>query len=171
MFDFTKILLGSIFISGALYAEVGTLSRVIDGDTIKLGSKTIRLYGIDTPESKLNKRASRKINKCVGLTTSHMLKAGKLASNELSKLLKPGKKYKYEIIDTDRYGRLVANVFIDNRATVNNLLVFNGYAVPYYKYIKSRDERKIYKKLSSSAKKNNRGLYKSYSSVMNCLSK
>jgi len=56
----------------------------------------------------------------------------------------------------------------NNRTSINQVLVKDGYAVPYYKYIKA-DKRNIYRKLSKEAKRLNRGLYKSHSSSINCL--
>ena len=36
----------------AAQASAGELVRVIDGDTLKMGSDRIRLWGIDAPESR-----------------------------------------------------------------------------------------------------------------------
>ncbi len=34
--------------------EISGFAKIIDGDTIKINSKKIRLYGIDAPEKKTN---------------------------------------------------------------------------------------------------------------------
>ncbi len=52
------------FLSSSLYAQqTTTVVRVVDGDTLKVRywgkEESIRLIGIDTPESRVNKKAKR----------------------------------------------------------------------------------------------------------------
>ncbi|MAC84365.1 MAG: hypothetical protein CL624_09545 [Arcobacter sp.] len=163
-----KKLLLSIFVCSVAYAEVGTLSKVIDGDTVKFGQTTCRLAYIDTPESRKNKRLKRIVKSCSGVTINTMIAAGKKSTSYLKAKLKVGKQYKYTVVDIDRYKRSVCIIMINNRTSINQQLVKDGYAVPYYRYIKS-DKRNMYRKLSKEAKRLNEGLYKSHSSSINCL--
>lgn len=164
-----KIIAGILLGSITMFADVGTLSYVIDGDTVKMGDKTLRLSFIDTPESKSNARAKDKVNSCTGMTLNTMVKGGVLSKDYLKSLLKRGKQYKYDVTDKDRYGRFVALIYLDNKTTVNELLVKNGYATPFYKYIKDSKTSSYYSKLYRYAKSNNLGLFKVNSKILECL--
>jgi micrococcal nuclease len=55
----------SLFLSTNTYAQqTTTVVRIVDGDTLKVRywgkEESIRLIGIDTPESRVNKKAKRK---------------------------------------------------------------------------------------------------------------
>ncbi len=91
------------------------VSKVIDGDTIKLSNgQVVRYIGIDTPET----NHPRKGKECFG-------EEAKLANKKLVE----GKKVRLEkdISETDRYGRLLRYVFVDG-LFVNEYLVKQGYA-------------------------------------------
>ncbi len=52
------------FLSSSLHAQqTTTVTRIVDGDTLKIRywgkEESIRLIGIDTPESRVNKKAKR----------------------------------------------------------------------------------------------------------------
>ncbi len=115
-------------VSGQLY----TVSKVVDGDTIKVMiddvEQTIRLIGIDTPEVV----DPRKTVECYG----------KEASSQMKKLVE-GKQIKLESDpsqgNSDTYGRLLRYVQLSDGQLVNLLLIKNGYAFEYtyktpYKY-------------------------------------
>ncbi len=102
--------------------EHAVISKVVDGDTVKLESgETVRYIGIDTPETK----HPNKPVQCFG----------KEASNKNTELVE-GKEVLLEkdISDTDRYGRLLRYVYLPNpEATdeaifVNEYLIEQGYA-------------------------------------------
>lgn len=100
--------------------EQVVVSRVVDGDTIELqNGKTVRLIGIDTPETVDPRRP-------VGCF-------GKEASNETKNLL-TGRivVLQKDISQTDKYGRLLRFVFLplENGQTlfVNDYLVREGFA-------------------------------------------
>ncbi len=96
------------------------VTKVVDGDTFWVddGSekgKKVRLIGVDTPE------------------TLHPQKApepyGREAS-EFTKSLLEGKKVRleFDVDSLDRYGRLLAYVYLENGLFVNAELVRKGYA-------------------------------------------
>jgi endonuclease YncB( thermonuclease family) len=161
-------ILGLFLTSTALMAEVGKLTKIVDGDTVVFGKVKCRIINIDTPEAKPNNKAKRDAKKCKGVTVNRMVQAGKLASKHAKSILQIGKSYKYEVHGKDRYKRSLCVVKLNNRVTFNDKMVIDGYAVPYYKYIDASKQR-YYRKLSKSARVANRGLYKEYKEVMMCL--
>ncbi len=113
-------------------AEITGYAKVIDGDTIIINEKKIRLYGIDAPEK--NQICSKpwlsfdiitfnKDYEC-GLETTNLLK--KFVKNEILVCKKKS---------MDRYNRVVA-ICYKQRRDINSWLVRNGLAVAYAKYSK-----------------------------------
>jgi endonuclease YncB( thermonuclease family) len=96
-------------------------ARVIDGDTIAVGSKRVRLYGIDAPETE---------QRC-----ADGWPAGRIATAELQRLI-AGRTLSCETRDRDRYGRTVAVCHADG-LDINREMVERGMAWAYRKY--SRD--------------------------------
>jgi endonuclease YncB( thermonuclease family) len=98
------------------YELTGRVSRVVDGDTIELKSDgeryKIRLAGIDTPEKDQP--------------------WGKEAKKALSSKVKR-KDITVDVVDKDRYGRLVGKIYLDDRY-INKELVAEGYAWVYRQY-------------------------------------
>jgi len=95
------------------------VSRVIDGDTIKLRSgETVRYIGVDAPETRNTKTGIE----CFGE-----------ASSRFNVDLVEGKYVRLEkdVSETDRYGRLLRYVYINlngEDVMVNKYLLENGYA-------------------------------------------
>ncbi len=120
--------------------------RVVDGDTIVVSipkttfnnRKTLknlrfnlRLIGIDTPESKPNRRAkiqSKETDKDV----KTIVKLGKKAKAFTKNLVK-GYRYvflEFDLQPQDRYGRLLAYVWLPDGRMLNKEIICNGYAYP-----------------------------------------
>ena len=99
-FLFFIILFSSLLVS-MLIAEV----RVIDGDTIILDNKKVRLFGIDAPE---------KAQLCQD-SDGNNYKCGIVASEKLNELIfsSTNKTVNCENIDKDQYGRLISNCWVD----------------------------------------------------------
>ena len=124
---------------------------MIDGDTIRVccvfgDQVTVRYIGIDTPE------------------THHPMKGvehyGEEASDANRKLV-DGKtvSLEFDVEQRDRYGRLLAYVFLKDGTFVNAWLVENGYAVvmtipPNVKY------QELFLKLQREAREARRGLWR-----------
>lgn len=88
---------------------------VIDGDTIEIeGGKRVRYIGIDTPETV----DPRKPVQCFGKEASDKNK--ELVSGK-------GVRLEKDVSETDKYGRLLRYVYIEN-TFVNDYLVRQGYA-------------------------------------------
>ncbi len=116
-----------------------TVVRVIDGDTFicKLvnGKKEkIRMIGIDTPESRPNRKAKRDAIK-TGKSLKEIIEMGKKATKFTKRFLKKGKKIflEFDIEKRDRYGRLLAYVWLDKNTLFNELIIKKGFATVYTK--------------------------------------
>ncbi|MCP4263809.1 MAG: hypothetical protein GY774_40830 [Planctomycetes bacterium] len=98
-----------VFCTPALASDIALVTRVIDGDTIELATgKKVRYIGIDTPE----------INEPLGQEIAEYNRS--LVKNWKVRLV-------YDKDKHDRYGRLLAYVFVDD-VFVNALLVKHGLA-------------------------------------------
>jgi micrococcal nuclease len=92
------------------------VERVTDGDTIRLvGLGRVRLIGVDTPEVYGKQE-------CYGREASAFVK----------RLLHRGSEVRYRVgpEPRDRYGRLLAYVWLEDGRFLNLLLAEDGYAVP-----------------------------------------
>ena len=126
-------------------------AKVIDGDTIRISEKKIRLFGIDAPE---------KEQICKKIYLSFLIfdfqknyKCGEKSALALLNKLK-GKKVKCIIKENkDRYKRNIGICYVKNQ-DINKWLVKNGYAVAYKKYSKKYVLNEQY------AKKNKLGIWK-----------
>jgi len=113
--------------------EQATVERVVDGDTLLLRGNDgkrdyVRLIGIDAPES-------------VAEDESRNCEEGRIASEHLKSMLSSGQTIwlQKDVSDTDRYGRLLRYVWIEEPTDVtdesqvesrmlNAILVAQGYA-------------------------------------------
>ena len=118
--------------------RVNKVIKVVDGDTIDvmldLGfdimyKSRVRLFGIDTPES----RTSDKTEKKYGLMSKKFLQDELKSASKLSI-----KTYKGE--ETGKFGRILGDVFVDGKS-VNMKMVKEGHAVQYYGQNKSLIEK------------------------------
>lgn len=92
------------------------VARVIDGDTIELDNgQKVRYIGINSPETV----DPRKAVQCFGKEASQFNK--ELAEGKKVLLVK-------DVSDTDKYGRLLRYVYLEDGSFVNEKLVAEGYA-------------------------------------------
>jgi endonuclease YncB( thermonuclease family) len=118
----------------------GKVTRVVDGDTVAFkvhnGSvEKVRLADIDTPER----------DQPWGAEATTALRKWSMS-----------KSARIEVVDTDRYGRLVATLWVDDE-NINRRLVKKGHAWVYWSYL--RDTSLI--KLEARAKSIRAGLWSS----------
>lgn len=140
---------------GSYYVE-----RVVDGDTLKLSNKErVRLIGIDTPEvhysDKLvrdSKRSGQDIKtiQALGEKASDFTKA--LCSNKRVRL-------EFDVQKKDRYGRLLAYVYLDDGTFVNARIIEEGYAqvMTIPPNVRHSED---FRKLEKQARDAKRGLWK-----------
>lgn len=114
---------------------------VIDGDTIVLNGKRIRLYGIDAPELAQVCREEQGESPC-----------GEIARNALIGFT-AGDKVHCDHVDIDRYGRDVSRCTVSN-FDLSGRMVLAGMAVAYRRY--SED----YKLHETAAQTLKRGIWK-----------
>ena len=114
-----------------MYQYKAIITKVIDGDTVDvdidlgfdvwLKNQRIRLYGIDTPES----RTSDKVEKVFG----------NLAKAKVLHFCPVGEKIVLQTRTDDsrgKYGRILGELITDEGINVNTYLVENSYAVEYF---------------------------------------
>lgn len=98
------------------------MRRVIDGDTVELaGGRLLRYIGIDTPE----------VRRRVGEDWVDDPQPYGLAATQANRRLVEGKtvRLEYDVQTYDRYGRLLAYVYVDG-VFVNAELIRLGFAQP-----------------------------------------
>jgi micrococcal nuclease len=127
------------------------VNYIYDGDTISIlykgRQKTIRLLGIDTPETV----DPRKPIQCFGEQAS--LKTKELLNNRSISLV-----FNLNREQKDKYNRYLGYVYRDDGLDINKYLIENGYAREYT-YGKPYDRQKEFKKLEKQAKEKSIGLW------------
>ena len=112
--------------------KISGFAKIVDGDTIKINSKKIRLYGIDAPEKKQKCKKTYLTISFMSFTKDYM--CGEVSTKKLIKKINK-QKLNCNILDVDRYKRLIGECFKRN-INLNSWMVSNGYAVAYRKYSK-----------------------------------
>jgi len=114
--------------------QTTTVTRIVDGDTLKVfylgNEESIRLIGIDTPESRVNKK-TKKDAKRSGQDIETIIAMGKRATEYVESLVKPGGliTIEFDVQERDRYKRLLGYVYLSNGNMLNEEIVKAGYAV------------------------------------------
>jgi len=109
--------------------EFFAVSRVIDGDTLKLSNgEKVRLIGIDTPEKYYGKKLLRDAKK-----DRKDIRTIQEMGNRATRFVKEfiaGKRVRleFDIEKRDRYGRLLAYVYLDDGTFLNGKILEEGYA-------------------------------------------
>ena len=136
------ILLALFFFSPAAQAYQAKVVGVADGDSLTVlaegREREIRLYGIDAPERKQA--------------------FGQKAKGEMTALC-AGKVVEVEELDEDSYGRAVSWVTVNGRS-VNETMVFSGYAWVYRTYCRDARRCEGLLRLEAEARDSKRGLWR-----------
>lgn len=108
-----------------------TVEKIIDGDTFVCSGERVRLVGVDTPESVHNPRAEKQARSMRDLET--VLELGRRARAFTASLLRPGMQVRleFDVQVRDRYGRLLAYVWLPDGRMLNEVLLEEGYATLY----------------------------------------
>lgn len=127
------------------------VASVLDGDTIKVSVAshdiTVRLLGIDTPETV----DPRKPVQCFGADASQATKE-LLKGRQVRLVFNPDREM------TDKYGRYLAYVYRDDGLLVNEELIREGFAREYT-YGKAYSLQKDFRSTEREARADNRGLW------------
>ena len=120
------LLLSLLLFSLSVFAYDCVVEKVIDGDTFLCSGERVRLIGVDTPESSLNRRAFKQ--KEFG-TPIEVLSLGARAKAFVVRLIPPGTRVRleFDIERRDRYGRLLAYVYLPDGRMLNEVILMNGY--------------------------------------------
>ena len=122
--------------------------KVQDGDTINLKSgERIRFFGIDAPETFPHAQPYGKEAK------ERVLQLISESNMEVHLLAVNGGKYK------DKYGRFPRIVFVNKNTDLNLLLLKEGLAWAYRRYLKGTEFEKSYVEAEEEARRNKIGLW------------
>lgn len=105
-----------VLVASPAWPAVTRVKRVIDGDTILLANgEKVRYIGIDTPEINHSTKGAEPFG---------------LEAKEANEQLVEGKRVRleFDVERRDRYGRLLAYVFLEDGTFVNGWLVEHGLA-------------------------------------------
>ncbi len=113
------------------------VTRVVDGDTVDVDvdlgfgmiykKQRVRMMGIDTPESRTRDLEEKFYGKASGKFLTELLE---------------GKEVQLVSHDKGKFGRILGELFVDgNPVSVNNLMIENNHAVPYFGESKSKTEK------------------------------
>jgi len=128
--------------------DLAICTRVVDGDTIVVHvagkEESVRLIGVDTPETVHPSKPVEYFGKEASAFTKQMVE-GKHVRLE------------YDWQRRDKYGRLLAYVYLEDGTFLNAEIIKQGFGFAYTKYpFKYLDEFREYQR---SAQANNRGLW------------
>jgi len=127
--------------------------RAVDGDTIKISVEgredTVRLIGVDTPETVHPNKPVEYFGREASAFT-HRMADGKIVRLEFDQASAATK-------HRDRYGRLLAYVFLPDGTLLNSEIIRQGYGHAYTKYPFSRKEEFV--AIEREAREARRGLW------------
>ena len=121
MIKIISIIILTVVPSIVVSDEVSGSATIVDGDTLRIGSTTIRLYGMDAPETRQTCERAGNSWPC-----------GEESSRKLSQLVGEKMVLCYEI-DRDRYGRVVAICRVGD-IELGAAMVMSGLALAYRQY-------------------------------------
>ena len=137
------------------------VTKVFDGDTLRLASgEKVRLIGIDTPETEYSYKEAHYLNQGKKWERSPEYYEEAREATEFTRGLVEGKEVQleFDLEKKDKYGRLLAYVYLSDGTFVNAEIIRQGYASlmtipPNVKYAD------LFHKLYQEAKENKRGLW------------
>lgn len=143
------------------------VEEIIDGDTIELDDMTCRLYGIDTPETYSSSKLYNDAEMCQ-VNEEMIKKLGEEAKLFLQSTL-VNQSFKVNVLGQDNYERNICQIELSGGKNLSELMIKEGYAVVLEEYIESDNSIELFSEYENEAKKELRGLWANYSSIMTCL--
>jgi micrococcal nuclease len=139
--------------------ETAFVERVVDGDTLKLSDgRKVRLIGVDTPELHYSDkllRDSRRTHKDI----KEIQAMGRRAAAFIKQLCEgQSVKIEFDVRRSDKYGRILAYIYLKDGAFVNAEILKEGYAqvMTIPPNVKHSD---YFLKLERSAREERKGLW------------
>jgi micrococcal nuclease len=141
-----------------------TVVHVVDGDTLRIEmdghEEAVRLIGIDTPESKINKKAKKD-----SIKTNHDVETitamGKEAASYVRTLVRKGDtvSIEFDVQKRDKYNRLLVYAYLSDGKMLNEEIVKAGYAniMTYPPNVRYQDR---FVRAFREARDTKRGLYR-----------
>ena len=142
------------------------ITEVMDGDSIKVSSifkkeeKEIRLYGIDCPENRYNRKMVEEEKK-LHIPAEYLLGLGKEAHKFVLSVAPIGTGVTLQIEkgnEIDRYKRHLAYVVLPDGRCLNEIIIANGYARATEEYYCEQLHK--YQALQLKAMQKKQGLYR-----------
>jgi micrococcal nuclease len=133
------LIVGGLLLSSGVWAERSThtlpaeVQSITDGVTIRVRingrEEKVRLIGIDAPESHPNPKA-QKDSLRTGDDMATITEMGQRATRYVKSIVRPGDwvQIELDIQERDRYGRLLAYVWLQDGRFLNEEIVGAGYA-------------------------------------------
>jgi endonuclease YncB( thermonuclease family) len=148
------IFFNSYAFQSTIRTVTGTVTKVSDGDTIHLTTPEqtklkVRLYGLDAPETDKMNNKTGKVNI-----------PGQPYGDESWKALENkvmGKQVKLDILDIDKYRRMVGMIYLNDR-NINLEMIREGYAEAFIEYLKE-PYRSEFLKVEKEARSMKRGIW------------
>ena len=142
-----SLLVFIFFISALLNAQDWVkVKRVIDGDTLLLtNGEKVRLIGVDTPETKHPQKPVQRFGREAYLFTRELVEGKEV-------------RLEFDWQRRDKYGRLLAYVYLTDGTFLNAEIIIQGYGFAYtgfpFKYLEE------FRKYEREARENGKGLWK-----------
>ncbi len=137
-------------ITSGLAAEIAKVVAVVDGDTVKVqlasGVETVRLIGVDTPETVHPQKPVERFGKEASAFTHRM------ALDQVVRLEDDS-----DGTNRDKYGRLLRYVFLPDGRLLNAEIISQGYGHAYTQFPFTRMDE--FRNLERVARENSRGLW------------
>lgn len=130
------VIAGSVAVIPRVVSPYEKVVSVIDGDSFKIGrDQTVRLSSLDAPEEEF----------C----------AGSESKKALTKMI-DGKKVFLKELKTDRYGRVMAMVYLPDGKSINEYMIKNGLALHIWD---TSSQNEILDKANDFARENKLGIF------------
>lgn len=145
-------------------ADTAAIQRVVDGDTLEISLngavEKIRLIGVDTPETYQSAKLDRDVER-TGQDKQTIRALGKRATAFTKSLAPPGTAVtlEYDQDPRDRYGRLLAFVWLPDGRMLNEAIVCEGYAPAYTRFPFRQDYMERFRACEREARDQGKGLW------------
>ena len=153
-----------IFPMRAEGTDSALVSRVVDGDTLVIQlngqEEKVRLIGVDTPELHESQKLYRDAQRS-GQDTTQIQALGRRASDFVKTLVRSGEQIslEYDQQQRDKYGRLLAFVWLADGRLLNEVIICEGYSPAFTRYPYHREYQERFRTCAQQARVAGKGLW------------